>query len=440
VWKWFLGFLLILSILCAGGISFFTVTPKGRELLKGLGAKGKLTEVRVDTVSRGQLVKVVSAPGTLEPKTKVEISAQVSAKVIALPFRDGDEVKKGDVIVRLDADEYQANLQSAQASMLGEQARLEGLRAELINAEAEFNRARGLYETKDISKADFDLAQAAYLRARSAVDAGLQAIEVSRATIARAQKNLDLCTILAPMDGTIIKLNSEVGEQVLGTFNNAGSVIMEIADLSTMIIKAKVDEVNIVPVRAGQHARVTINGYGDRVFEGTVDLVGLKKELDRDGTGYFEAEVLVRHDKADGLRSGSNANVDIEVETFRDVLKVPSQAVVDRRIDELPREAVDHNTSVDRSKVFTRVVYKFVDGKAKAFPVTIGTSDLTHTLILAGLAENDRIIAGPYKVLVSLKDDQQVIDQEEAKKAREKPSDKPAAPKSASAPAQTPRS
>jgi HlyD family secretion protein len=419
VWKWFLLVLVVLAAFCAGGAFFLTSTEQGREMAKGWTQKSKQTEVRIEAVKRGDIVKVVSAPGVIEPRTRVQISAQVSARIIGLPFRAGDDVRKGDILVRLDADDYQAALDSSQAQMKGEQARLEGAQADLINAEAELSRARGLYETKDISRADLDLAQARYLRAKSAVDAGLHGVEVARAGIVRAQKNLDLTTIRAPIDGTVTILNSEVGEQVLGTFNNAGSVIMEIADLSTMIIKAKVDEVNIVPVRVGQRARVTINGYGDRAFEGVVDLVGLKKQLDRDGSGFFEAQVLVSHEKADGLRSGSNANVDIEVETFRDVLKVPSQAVVDRRIDELPRQATETSSSVDRTKVFTRVVYRLIDGKARACPVSIGTSDLTHTVIVSGLAEGDSVIAGPYKVLVGLKDDQTVVDQDEARAKRE---------------------
>jgi HlyD family secretion protein len=405
VWKWLLGTVVVLALLCGGSGFFLTSTDKGREIMGGFKGKEKVTEVRLTAVERGDLVRVVSAPGTIEPKTKVEISAQVSARVIALPFRAGQEVKEGDVVVRLDADEYIAQLQSAEASVKGEEARLAGLQAELANSKAEIGRIRGLYETKDVSKADLDAAEAAYLGAEAALKAGEFSIEIARAQMARAQKNLDLTTIRAPMNGTITKLDAEVGEQVLGTFNNAGSVIMEIADLERMVLKAKIDEVNIAPVRVGQQAKITVTGYRDRTFEGVVELVGLKKEIEKDGTGYFETEVGIKHERGDGLRSGLTANVDIQVETFPRILKVPSQAVVDRRVDELPKELVNGGANIDKNKVFARVVYTLAaDGKAKAVPVAIGSSDLTHTMVTAGLNEGEKVITGPYRVLVDLKD------------------------------------
>src|ERR1043165_6601123 len=121
------------------------------------------------SVKRGKLAKIVSAPGSIEPKTKVQISAQVSAKITALPFREGDRVKNGDVVVRLDADDYIAALESAKASLKGEEARLEGIKADLAHAEAEWGRIKELFDTKDVSKSDLDSAEATRLRALSAV-------------------------------------------------------------------------------------------------------------------------------------------------------------------------------------------------------------------------------------------------------------------------------
>src|SRR5262249_11736738 len=237
--------------------------------------------------------------------------------------------------------------------------RLEGLKADLAHAEAEWGRFKELYDTKDVSKSDLDAAEASRLRAQAAVHGSEHAIEIAQANITRAQKNLEFCTITSSIDGVIVKLNNEVGEQVLGTFNNAGTVIMEIADLSTMLMKAKVDESNVAPVKAGEKATININAFSDRTFPGTVELVGLKKLQDKDGTTYFETQILVGQKEGDRLPSGLTANADIEVQTYEDVLKVPSQAVVDRRVDELPKDAVDNNPCVDKSKVFARVVYKY---------------------------------------------------------------------------------
>jgi HlyD family secretion protein len=413
VWKWVLGSFLVLVLICGGGGFFFAKSEAGKKMF---GGRDRQTEVRVNAVERGDLIRMVSAPGTVEPLTKVEISAQVSARITALPFREGDDVKKGDVLVRLDSEDYMASLDSAQASLKGDEARLDGLKAALIEATSERNRVRGLFETKDVAQAELDSVEASYLRALSAVKAGEHAIDIAKANIRRAQKDLDLCTITSPMDATIVLRNSEVGEQVLGTFNNAGSVIMELADLSVMVMRAKVDEANIAPVKAGQDATITINAYPERSFRGVVDLVGLKKQVDKDGTGYFQCDLLVKVEKpedlpkGDRLRSGYAANADIKVQTHGGILKVPSQAVVDRRIDELPKELTS-SANVDKNKTFARVVFKLVDGKATPVPVSIGSSDVTHTVIVSGLDDGEKIITGPYKVLTNLKPDQRVVEE-----------------------------
>lgn len=421
MWKWVLGVFLALVLICGVGGFFLASSGAGKRMF---GGGDRTTEVRVDSVLRGELIKVVSAPGTVEPVKKVQISAQVSAKITAMPFREGDDVKKGDVLVRLDADDYIAALESAQAALKGEEARLEGLKAALFESTSDRSRVRGLFETKDVSQAELDAAEASFLRAQSAVKAGEHSVEIARSNITRARKNLEFCTITSPIDGTVVLRNSEPGEQVLGTFNNAGTVIMEVADLAAMVMRAKVDEANIAPVRTGQTADISINAYPDRTFRGEVDIVGLKRLVDKDGTAYFQCELLLKLDKGDELpkgdrlRSGYAANADIKVHTFASVLKVPSQAVVDRRLDELPKE-LSSNPNVDKNKAFARVVFKLDDGKAKPVPVSIGTSDVTHTVIVAGLSEGEKIITGPFKILTSLKPDQKVVE-EGAKKPDDK--------------------
>lgn len=412
MWKWLLGTLLLFALFCGGGGYFVAATETGQQLVSQLKPKTPTTEVRVETVSRGDLVRVVSAPGAVEPQTNVEISAQVSARIVALPFREGDQVKRGDVIVRLDSDDLVAALESSKAALRGEEARLEGSRAALAEAEAELGRVRELFDTKDVSKADLDAAEAAYLRALANVKAGEHAVEIAKAEIVRAEKNLEHAVITSPIDGVITRLDAEVGELVvIGTLNNPGSVIMEIADLSTMLVNARVDEANIAPVRAGQSAKVYINAYPDRVFTGRVQRLGLKQQVDTDGTGYFEAEILLDLEDGERLPAGLTANAEIEVQTLTDVVKVPSQAVLDRRIEDLPAPLIDAARAVAGSKAFARVVYVFADGKAQARPVEIGSSDLTHTVVLAGLQPGDRIITGPYRILVDLKHDMACTEQ-----------------------------
>jgi HlyD family secretion protein len=414
VWKWLVGILLVVAVL--GGVGAMVVLKgpmQGKVSFTGLGGgkAGEGTKVKLAAAETGDLVRTVSAPGAIEPRTLVKISSQVSAKILALPFREGDEVKAGDVVVRLDPQDLTAVLDRARAGMRGERARLTGAEADLINARLNFDRLRQLFETGDVTKADLDGAEARLLQAESTKQVIEHGIEQAEATIRQAETDLENTVITSPIDGVITALNAEVGETVIvGTTNNPGSVILEIADLSQILLTAQVDETNIAPVREGQKARVYVNAYADDVFEGRVQRVGLKRQVAADGTGIFEVEILLEVPEGRTLLSGLTASTDIEVETFYDIVAVPSQAVVDRRIDELPKEVVDASTVLDKDKTFASVVYRFVDGKAVATPVKIGPSDLTHTVIEAGLSAGDRVVAGPYRELVTIKHDQAIAD------------------------------
>ncbi len=411
MWKWLVGTFLVFVLIC-GGAGVYVATNKGaREKLIALIPKPPPTKVRLEKVAKGDVVRRVNAPGAIEPKTKVQISSQVSARVEQLPFREGDTVPAGELVVKLDAREFQARLEQAQAGLRAQEAQLLGAQANLTQAKADYDRAETLFGSKDIAKAELDTALAAFQRAQSQVKTTEHNIEVARAQITQAQKDLENCTIRSPIHGRVVKLSAEVGELVLvGTLNNPSSVIMEIADLDNMLMNARVDEANIASVAKGQSCRIYINAYPDTAFEGVVERVGLKREIDRDGTGYFEVEIIVKPREGVTLASGLTSNVDIEVQTVPGVLKIPSQAIVDRRIDELPARLKDHPL-VDRTKAFARVVYTLKDGKASAVPVRTGASDLTHTVIAEGLKEGEAVITGPFKVLTKLAEGDNVVDE-----------------------------
>ncbi len=413
MWKWLLIVFVVLVLGCGVGGYFFVKSPKFAEMQKQYSGQGKTTQVRLEPVSKGNLIRTVSAPGSVEAKTGVEISAQVSAKIVALPFTVGKEVKKDEVVVRLDSRDLQASLESAQAAKLSEEARLAGAEAARDRSKLDLERQRQLAASKDIAPSVLESAEAAFRQAESSYNSVKHSIEISEANIRRAVRDLENTVIKSPIDGTVTALNMEVGEQVLGTFSNAGTVIMEIANLNTMIVKARVDESTVSPVKEGQHAKVFINMYQDRTFEGTVTLVGLKNLSDNDGTRFVEVEILLDATGDLRLRTGLTANADIEVETMYDVLKVPSQAVVDRRVDELPKSVLEGPGAalIDRTRPFTRVLYTVVDGKALAVPVKVGSSDLTHTIIAAGIDEGTRVVAGPFKVLVDVKDGKELTEE-----------------------------
>ncbi|NUQ68168.1 MAG: efflux RND transporter periplasmic adaptor subunit [Phycisphaerales bacterium] len=417
MWKWVLGvFLAILLALAGVGYWAFS-SGKLDSIIEQFKPGGKPTQVRLAVSERGDLVRVVSAPGQIEPKIKVEISAQVSARIIALPFREGQRVKKGDVVARLEQEDLAALVDSAKAELKSREAQLEGAKAAFAANRLDLNRQRELYSTNDIAKAVLDQTEAEFARAEAQLKSAEFAIEIARANITRAQKDFSNTTIEAPFDGVITRVDADPGELVVvGTLNNPGSVFMEIADLSQMLLKTRVDEANIAPVKVGQKATVYVNSFPDTSFMGTVEKVGLKRLVDRDGTAYFECDVLIEKPDDVLLRHGMTANADIQVEVMRDVVKVPSQTVLDRAIDDLPRNITDNNPLVDMTKKFTRVVYVLDGEKARAVPVTIGASDLTDTVITAGLEPGLSIVAGPFKILQGLKHDQRVMEEKPEEK------------------------
>lgn len=407
-----------LGIVAAIGVVVYK-SPVGQKLIEAQSGREDAKPVVMEPVAFGDLARTVSAPGSIEPKRLIKISSQVSAKILALPFEEGQRVKEGDVVIRLDPQNLTAALDSARAGLAGQQASLGGADASLINARLVYERLSQLYETGDATKSELDAAEASFLQAQSSKQVLIHQIEQAQAQIDRAQKDLDNTIITSPIDGVITDLNAEVGETVIvGTTNNPGSIIMEIADLSEMLLKAQVDEANIAPVAPGQEARIYINAYPDRQYEGKVQKIALKRQIAADGTGTFEVEILMDLPEGETLYSGLSASTDIVVEHFYDAMIVPSQAVVDRRIEELPDEVRQGNKLIDFNKTFTRVVYRVVDAKTVATPVTVGPSDLTQTVITEGLSENDIVVTGPFRVLVDLKHGLAVRD-EKAQKADE---------------------
>ncbi len=396
-----------------GAVGFMILkSPIGQQLTGQSNSMEPIgTPVHIETASLGDLQRTVSAPGSIEPRTLVKISSQVSAKVLALPFREGDLVREGDVVVRLDPQNLVAALDSAKAGLKQQEASLLGAEASLINARLQFERLQSLHETGDATKAELDGAEAQFLNAQSNKAVIEASIDQAKARIEQAQKDLENTSITSSITGLVISLSTEVGETVIvGTTNNPGSVIMEIADLSEMLLKAAVDEANIAPVKVGQDTTIYINAYTDRTYTGTVSNIARKRQVASDGTGTFEVEIPIDLEEGETLYTGLTASTDIAVEHFYDAILVPSQAVLDRRIEDLPQEVVEGNEQIDPNKTFARVAYKVVDGKAIATPVIVGASDLTSSVIVEGLDEGDEIIVGPYRVLVTLRHDMNVRD------------------------------
>ena len=434
----------VILVVVAGG---------GMAIKSKFKSQGKLTTVRIEKAQKGQLIEFVSAPGEIEPKTKVEISAKVAARIVELPYEEGDTVTCGDenanppvpasVLLRLEAKNLESGLKSAEASRDGQvahvevekarirsqRASLEGLVASLEQARRDMDRQRGLLETKDIAQATFDQAQATYDELKARHEASTHTLrsaelnlivlqhnlEVANAGIAQAKETLSYTTIRSPIDGTIIRINAEIGELVMtGTMNNPGTVIMVVGDLSQMLVVVQVDESDVGKLEVGQKATVSIDAFPAREFTGVVDSIALSHDMSFSRTKFFKTDILLDATE-EKLYSGLTAHVDIETRKHTDVLAVPTQAVLGREIDNLPLEIRENSAEIDTSKTFVAVVYRYNDGKAVVTPVKIGQSDLTHTVITAGIKEGDKIVIGPYKVLETLKHGQRIQDEREVK-------------------------
>lgn len=431
-----------------------------------MSAGPEIPTVRVEPVVRGNLIETISAPGEVQPKTNVAISSRVAARIIELPYKEGDKVYKGSpttkpsVLVKLDDTELAAALLSAQArydaqkaqirvsqqQIAASRARINATNVTLVEAERDLKRqtelgadaARATVEqaqTKvDEMKANLIAAEESLKADQTGLEVMQHNLEAAAAEIARAKDNLSYTVINTPIDGVVTRLNAEVGELVVtGTMNNAGTVIMEVADLSQMLLNARVDETSIADVQLGQKSTIRMEAYRDKTFDGTVVSVALANfdpntarganrfmMNNSDGTKFYKCEILI---KTDGQRifSGLTADVDIETKRWDNVLKIPSQAVLGRAVDELP-EGIRDRPEVDKTKTMVPVVYRSINGKAVVTPVTIGGSDLTHTVIKSGLSEDDAIITGPFKVLESVKHDQQIKEERPATRPATKPS------------------
>jgi HlyD family secretion protein len=438
----------VLVLLVIGGLAY-----------KSQKGKAKEEVVRIEEVKRGDLTERVSATGEIEPKEIVQISTRVSARIIDMPYGEGNVVTCGDpnanppipasVLVKLDAKDLESQLKLAEASKAAQEAEVEveksrieasksnlvALAATLEQSQNDLERKKGLFESRDISKADFDLIKykvdelaGQYQSAKFNLEASEKNLsvlkynlEAAEARIEEAKEMIGYTTIKSPINGFITRVNNKVGEVVTGTINYPGTVIMEVSDRSKMLVVAQVDEADVGEMELGQRAVVSVQAFPNIKFRGVVNEIAQKHRFSDNRTRYYRTEILLDDDpNVSRLYSGLTADVDIETRKHPDVISVPSQAILAREVDSLPLDIRDKSTELDKGKKFATVIYRFIDGKAVATPVKAGQSDLTHTIVLAGLKEGDKVVVGPYKVLDNLKQDQKLKDEREAEKGKSK--------------------
>ena len=382
---------------------------------------GKVESVQLAKIRVEDVTSRVKAPGKIEPKTQVKISADVPGKVIHLAVAEGDRVRRGQLLLQLDDTQYRATWNQTRAALASARARLADARASLKVVEDNYVRQRALFEQKLLSQAEWDRATATVESARSASATAQEEIARAEAAMSASADNLNKCRFVAPFDGVVSALNVEQGEIVMiGTMNNPGTQIMAVSDLSRMLVRADVDEADIVDIQLRQKAKITVDALPDTSFTATVIEIGntAKRSVTggSDGQTNFEVQVVFDHTVPE-VRPGMTADVEIETGTHAKARAVPIQAVVVRTDRELERagrkpgqrrarrsEAIAaEDDTVGRKEKEITGIFVVKNDVATFVPVKAGIASETMIEVSGDVKEGDVVVSGPYKALRELK-------------------------------------
>ncbi|MBN2365825.1 MAG: efflux RND transporter periplasmic adaptor subunit [Calditrichaeota bacterium] len=373
-------------------------------------------EVQTAEVDRQKIVETVSATGRIQPKTQVKISADVAAKIIQMPVEEGDWVEKGQLLVQLDREKFEAVVERSEANVRSAEADAKLAKENMLKAEKDYERTRELFERNLESQATLDQMYAAYQVSKARYQSALEVVEQGRAMLKQARDDLSKTSIFAPMSGTISALNKEVGEIALGS-QFQEDVIMIISDLGGMEALVDVDENDIVSVALGDSALIEVDALPDRVFNGVVTEIASSAKITGSGSvdqkTDFEVEITLLNPD-DELRPGMTTSSDIITEIRQNALAVPIQSVAYRTPEQLKRVQTDRKGDVaiaddsatqnykpDREG-FVEVVFVVVDGSVVAKQVKTGIQSDTHIEIIEGITEGSEIVTGNYRAISQL--------------------------------------
>jgi len=379
-------------------------------------------QIRVEDVKAHKIESWVRAPGKIQPVSKIQVSSNVMGRIEEVPVQEGQRVRKGDLLLRLDDERYRSLVEQLRAQIQSGKAQEALAQAELREAQQNLSRIEKLSERGLASEQELTSARTMADVAGARLRAAGEDIQRAKAALAQGEKDLRETIFLAAMDGVVTSLNVEVGENVItGTMNNPGTVILTLSDLSAMEVLAEVDETDVVIVRPGQQARVFVDALPGSTLEGEVTRVG---QSGRGSTGSaqeatsFEVAVLLSA-PPEVLRPGMNADVEIMTGSVDSVLAVPLQALTarppavcerwkaKREGRKLTKESMPDTTG-PAARNLTEGVFLLEDGKARFVPVSLGLRGETHVEISGELAAGQKLIVGPYKTIRTLSDQDRV--------------------------------
>ena len=406
-------------VVAVGALGALAVANKG-------GGSGR--EVRSETVARRDLVSTVTASGKIHPKRKVDISADVAGRVVQLAVEEGQWVNRGDLILRIDASQYEAIVNEAQAAVAQARAREAEANAQLLKAQADRRRAEQLAQGRDlVSAQEVDNARTQAQVAAATVQAARFGVQQAQASLAQARDNLRKTTIVAPMAGRVTRLNIHEGETaIIGTMNNPGSLLLTIADPSAMEAKVKVDETDVPGITVGDSASLRIDAFPGRTFTGRVTRIG-NSALAGAGTAAGAAggdqqsvdyEVVITLDNPPAeLRPDLSTTAEIVTETRGQALAVPIIALTVRdSVGKKFKSGVDAKAGEDGAAEAQRIedrrkqaaevqgVFVIENGKAEWRAVEVGITGGEYFEVVRGLRGGETIVSGSFQAVRELED------------------------------------
>ncbi|HTK70356.1 MAG TPA: efflux RND transporter periplasmic adaptor subunit [Candidatus Eisenbacteria bacterium] len=413
------------TILVIAGIVVLVAVVTGMAL-KGRG--GKVPVVQTAKVSRAKIVQRVSATGKIQPKTKVEISADVSGKIEKLPVVEGQWVNKGTLLVTLARERYLAAVENAVAAVSAAEANVSLVAENKTRTENEYKRSKQMVATGLESQSSFEAKQAEYQVEVARYKSTLDQVAQSKAALKQARDDLSKTTIYAPMSGTVSALNKEQGEIALGS-QFQKDVILTVADLNAMEAEVNVDENDIMSIALGQEAEIEVDALPGQQLKGVVSEIGSSAVSQGQGTTEqkteFEIKIAILNPPKT-LRPGMTASANITTKVNDSALSVPLQAVAARSVDQLAmkgQKRKDAETKYQADKDgFVEIVFCIENGKAVARQVKTGIQGEDLIEVTSGLKEGDEIVTGSYRAISKDLDNGAVVNVDNTKKPeRERP-------------------
>jgi HlyD family secretion protein len=397
----------------------------------------QLTSVMTEKAIVKTITQTVSATGKIQPETEVKISPEVSGEIIELPFKEGATVKKGELLVKIKPDLYVYQLEQREADLAAARATLVDTQSKLFKAEEDYRRSSDIYKKQLLSESEYLASKTSFESAQANMENAQAQIRRAQGLVKQAQDQLSKTTIYAPMDGTVSSRTSEVGERVVATGQFSGTEVMRVANLQEMEVRVNVNENDVVNVKIGDRARITIDAFPGRKFMGSVKEIASAAKTQglntQEEVTNFQVKIRI-HEPGVALRPGMSANSDIETQTVTNVVAVPIQAVTvrsregNKTIEQVSAErekkskesqgdgaatAVNEKQQRERERTdretLQRVVFVRDGDHVKQIAVETGIADTTHMEIKSGVKEGDEVVSGSFSVITRvLKDGMKV--------------------------------